>query len=168
MNFLSVLYAKAGITVDGVTTLNNTATGLTPATNDNSTKLATTGYVKNQNYYPYPTGTTAQYVRGDGSLATFPGLTGYVPYTGATANVDLGSHSLTASDLVINHASGSGVASRPSQSPRDENNMEFQSFRNAGIAKTPRVSSCAGAAGLGREDMGAILSKALTGLIEPI
>jgi len=71
MNFLSVLYAKAGITVDGVTTLNNTATGQTPATNDNSTKLATTGYVKNQNYYPYPTGTTSQYVRGDGSLATF-------------------------------------------------------------------------------------------------
>jgi hypothetical protein len=71
MNFLSVLYARAGITVDGVTTLNNTATGLTPATNDNSTKLATTGYVKNQNYYPYPTGTTSQYVRGDGSLATF-------------------------------------------------------------------------------------------------
>ena len=46
--------------------------------------------------------------------------------------------------------------------------MEFQSFRNAGIAKTPRVSSCAGAAGLGRADIGAILSKALTGLIEPI
>jgi hypothetical protein len=29
--------------------------------------------------------------------------------------------------------------------------MEFQSFLNAGIAKTPRVSSCAGAAGLGSE-----------------
>jgi hypothetical protein len=71
MNFLSVLYAKAGITVDGVTTLNNTATALTPATNDNSTNIATTGFVKNQNYYPYPTGTTSQYVRGDGSLATF-------------------------------------------------------------------------------------------------
>ena len=71
MNFLSVLYAKAGIIVDGVTTLNNTATALTPATNDNSTNIATTGYVKNQNYYPYPTGTTSQYVRGDGSLATF-------------------------------------------------------------------------------------------------
>jgi hypothetical protein len=71
MNFLSVLYARAGITVDGVTTLNNTATGQTPATNDNSSKLATTGFVKNQNYYPYPTGTTSQYVRGDGSLATF-------------------------------------------------------------------------------------------------
>lgn len=35
---------------------------------------------------------------------------GAVPYTGATTNVDLGTHSLTASDLVINHASGSGVA----------------------------------------------------------
>jgi len=72
MNFLSVLYAKAGITVDGITTLNNTATALTPTTSDNSTKIATTAFVKNQNYYPYPTGTTAQYVRGDGSLATFP------------------------------------------------------------------------------------------------
>ena len=40
---------------------------------------------------------------------TLAGLGG-VPYTGATTNVDLGTHSLTASDLVINHASGSGVA----------------------------------------------------------
>jgi hypothetical protein len=55
-------------------------------------------------------GTIAEYIRGDGTLATFPTLTGYVPYTGATTNVDLGTHKLTASDLVINHASGSGVA----------------------------------------------------------
>jgi hypothetical protein len=34
-------------------------------------------------------GTTAQYIRGDGSLATFPSLTGYVPYTGATGNINL-------------------------------------------------------------------------------
>jgi hypothetical protein len=40
---------------------------------------------------------------------TLSGLGG-VPYTGATADVNLGTHSLTASDLVINHASGSGVA----------------------------------------------------------
>jgi hypothetical protein len=41
---------------------------------------------------------------------TIPSITGLVPYTGATGNVDLGTHKLTASDLVINHASGSGVA----------------------------------------------------------
>jgi hypothetical protein len=39
-----------------------------------------------------------------------PSLTGYVPYTGATQNVDLGTHTLSAKDLVINHSSGSGVA----------------------------------------------------------
>jgi hypothetical protein len=55
-------------------------------------------------------GTTAQYIRGNGTLATFPSLTGFVPYTGATANVDLGTHSLSAYDLIINHTSGSGVA----------------------------------------------------------
>jgi hypothetical protein len=65
------------------------------------------------------TGTTAQYIRGDGSLATFPGLTGFVPYTGATADVNLGTHDLAAergtfanngsSDtLTVNHTSGSG------------------------------------------------------------
>jgi hypothetical protein len=37
-------------------------------------------------------------------------LTGYVPYTGATTNVNLGVHSLSAYDLIINHTSGSGVA----------------------------------------------------------
>ena len=55
-------------------------------------------------------GTTSQYIRGNGTLATFPSLTGFVPYTGATANVDLGTHTLLAKDLVINHSSGSGVA----------------------------------------------------------
>jgi len=48
-----------------------------------------------------PTGTTAQYLRGDGSLATFPSLTGYVPYTGATTNVDLGEYQLRAGQLTL-------------------------------------------------------------------
>jgi hypothetical protein len=65
------------------------------------------------------TGTTSQYIRGDGSLETFPALTGFVPYTGATADVNLGTHDLAAergtfanngsSDtLTVNHTSGSG------------------------------------------------------------
>jgi hypothetical protein len=66
-------------------------------------------------------GTTSQYIRGNGTLATFPSLTGFVPYTGATANVDLGTHTLLAAkgtfsssgsgDTVgITHSSGSGIA----------------------------------------------------------
>jgi hypothetical protein len=65
-------------------------------------------------------GTTAQYIRGDGSLDTFPSLTGFVPYTGATANVDLGTHRIIAQNatisssgsgdtVTITHSSGSGV-----------------------------------------------------------
>jgi hypothetical protein len=65
-------------------------------------------------------GTTAQYLRGDGTLATFPSLTGFVPYTGATANVDLGTHTILAQNATISssgsgntatitHSSGSGI-----------------------------------------------------------
>jgi len=48
-----------------------------------------------------PTGTTSQYIRGDGTLATFPALTGYVPYTGATTNVDLGEYELKAGQVTL-------------------------------------------------------------------
>jgi hypothetical protein len=43
------------------------------------------------------------------NLPTIPSLTGFVPYTGATTNVNLGTHKLTTNDLVVNHPSGSGV-----------------------------------------------------------
>jgi hypothetical protein len=45
-------------------------------------------------------GTSLQYVDGTGALQTFPGLTGFVPYTGATTNVNLGVYSLTATSLI--------------------------------------------------------------------
>ena len=66
-------------------------------------------------------GTTSQYLRGDASLATFPALTGYVPYTGANQTVNLNTQQLQAGHttlttngstetLTINHTSGSGKA----------------------------------------------------------
>jgi hypothetical protein len=47
-------------------------------------------------------GTTLQYIDGTGALQTFPGLTGFVPYTGATANVDLGTFGLISDYLRLN------------------------------------------------------------------
>ena len=47
-------------------------------------------------------GNTLQYVDGTGALQSFPSLTGYVPYTGATANVNLGIYNLTAASLIKN------------------------------------------------------------------
>jgi hypothetical protein len=59
--------------------------------------------------YDDPTGTTLEYIRGDGTLATFPTLTGYVPYTGAINNVDLGTYNLTADHIALNTSpSGAG------------------------------------------------------------
>jgi hypothetical protein len=58
-----------------------------------------------------PTGTTAQYLRGDGSVATFPTIpstTGLVPYTGATGDVDLGNNDLNAEGIKIKGTGGNG------------------------------------------------------------
>ncbi len=41
---------------------------------------------------------------------SIPSITGLVPYTGATGDVDLGTNGLTAHDLIVSHPSGSGVA----------------------------------------------------------
>jgi hypothetical protein len=89
--------------------------------------------------FDVPTGTNADYLDGTGTPTSFPTIpaaqiqsdwnqannaaldfiknkptipstSGFVPYTGATNNVDLGTHTLSAKDLVINHTSGSGVA----------------------------------------------------------
>ena len=46
-------------------------------------------------------GTSSEYIDGTGALQTFPTIpdpSTFVPYTGATGNVDLGVHSLTAND----------------------------------------------------------------------
>ena len=41
-------------------------------------------------------GTSLQYIDGTGALQNFPGLTGFVPYTGATTNVNLGEFGISA------------------------------------------------------------------------
>ena len=46
-------------------------------------------------------GTNLQYINGAGDLTTFPSLTGYVPYTGATGAVNLGAYDLTVQGLTI-------------------------------------------------------------------
>ena len=53
-------------------------------------------------------GTNLQYVNGAGNLTTFPILTGYVPYTGATQDVDLGAFSLNGKSLHIKGTAGNG------------------------------------------------------------
>jgi hypothetical protein len=55
-------------------------------------------------------GTTAEYIDGTGALRPFPSLTGYVPYIGATQDVDLGVHQLKADSLAISTTSTEPVS----------------------------------------------------------
>lgn len=50
MRVLSDILYKGSVTADGVVAFNNTATGQTPLLSDNSSKLATTTFVKSQGY----------------------------------------------------------------------------------------------------------------------
>lgn len=86
-SFTSPLVNTSGVV--SITQSNATTNGYLSSTdwntfNSKQSALSGTGFVKisgttisydNTNYYPYPTGTTSQYVRGDGSLATFPTAT---------------------------------------------------------------------------------------------
>jgi hypothetical protein len=82
----------------------------------NSDWNATSGVAEILNKPTIPTSTSDLTNDGEDGVNPFitaqdlPDTSGFVPYTGATQNVNLGTHTLSAKDLVINHSSGSGVA----------------------------------------------------------
>ena len=65
-------------------------------------------------------GTSGQYVNGAGGLTTFPSLTGFVPYTGATANVNLGEFGLSGGYI--------GLDTTPTSTPTTLGTMSWDSF----------------------------------------
>ena len=90
--YSGTIWQKAGGSTGTVTSVAVTETG--DALTITGSPITTSGTI-NIGF----AGTSGQYVNGAGGLTTFPTLTGYVPYTGATANVDLGTFDLTA-DIV--------------------------------------------------------------------
>jgi hypothetical protein len=103
-----------------------TVTSVGLSTNGNSITIGSSPVTTSGTISANFVGNSTQYINGAGNLTTFPTLTGYVPYTGATANVDLGTFDLTAdiltaatgsytssgggNTLEISHSSGSGIA----------------------------------------------------------
>lgn len=49
-------------------------------------------------------GTSSQVLMADGSVSALPSLSGYVPYTGATTSVNLGSYAITANRIYGNYS----------------------------------------------------------------
>lgn len=90
--YSGTIWQKAGGSTGTVTSVAVTETG--DALTITGSPITTSGTI-NIGF----AGTSGQYVNGAGGLTTFPSLTGFVPYTGATANVDLGTFDLT-TDIV--------------------------------------------------------------------
>jgi hypothetical protein len=87
--FVSDILARANLMVDGVVTFNNTATGQTPASNDNSTKLATTAWVRNF-VTPYTLPIASDTVLGGikvGTGLSIDGSTGVLSTTGGGGSI---------------------------------------------------------------------------------
>jgi hypothetical protein len=95
------LNTKLRITGDGIVYFTNLA--------GKTTQLSNYGITGDSVNFIFPNKTSGP-VYTLATTADIPVVTGFVPYTGATSNVDLGTHTLSAKDLVINHSSGSGVA----------------------------------------------------------
>jgi hypothetical protein len=78
-------------------------------------------------------GTNLQYINGAGNLTTFPILTGYVPYTNATTDLNLGANLLKftteASDNASIGTTVSGSSSYFDFNLSDDNNQEEWRFR---------------------------------------
>lgn len=134
-------------------------------------------------YFPIPTGNTSQYIRGDGTLATFPtipsigtwgslnyptwssgtpfvkmtaagtfaldtntyltssSLSGYVPYNGATADVDLGAYNINTNKVILG-GSGKKVTQQTTAVSTDRI-VEFQDkdYTIAGLDDIPTALS---------------------------
>jgi hypothetical protein len=98
-------------------------------------------------------GTNSQYVTGSGGLTTFPSLTGYIPYIGATSSIDLNNQSVVnISHLGINtttvptillravgdNNSGSRIAMRGYSSNANSSSIRVTKFRGtAGAPQAP-------------------------------
>ena len=97
-------------------------------------------------------GTNLQYVTGSGGLTTFPSLTGYIPYTGATTAIDLNAKTVVnISNLGINtttvptillraigdNNSGSRIAMRGYSSNANSSSIRVTKFR--GTAGSPQA-----------------------------
>lgn len=70
--------------------------------------------------YSIPGGTSAQYLMADGSTSTGPSVTGYVPYTGATQNLNLGEYGVSAGYV--------GFDTTPTATPTTLGTMYWDTF----------------------------------------
>jgi len=95
MEFLSNILLKAGLVAEGSTDLQGTSTALTVSLSDNSTKIATTAFVKGQGYLTSSSSLSWANVTGTPTTLAGYGITDAVP-SGRTITINGTSQDLSA------------------------------------------------------------------------
>jgi hypothetical protein len=93
-------------------------------------------------------GTNLQYVNGAGDLTTFPSLTGYIPYTGATSSIDLNNQSVVnISHLGINTTSVPTILLRAIGDNNSSSRIAMRGYSSNANSSSIRVTKFRGTAG---------------------
>jgi hypothetical protein len=93
-------------------------------------------------------GTNLQYINGAGDLTTFPSLTGYIPYTGATSSIDLNNQSVVnISHLGINTATVPTILLRAVGDNNSSSRIAMRGYSSNANSSSIRVTKFRGTAG---------------------
>jgi hypothetical protein len=93
-------------------------------------------------------GTNLQYVNGAGDLTTFPSLTGYIPYTGATTSIDLNNQSVVnISHLGINTTTVPTILLRAIGDNNSSSRIAMRGYSSNANSSSIRVTKFRGTAG---------------------
>ena len=93
-------------------------------------------------------GTNLQYVNGAGDLTTFPSLTGYIPYTGATSSIDLNAQSVVnISHLGINTTTVPTILLRAVGDNNSSSRIAMRGYSSNANSSSIRVTKFRGTVG---------------------
>jgi hypothetical protein len=93
-------------------------------------------------------GTNLQYINGAGDLTTFPSLTGYIPYTGATSSIDLNNQSVVnISHLGINTTTVPTILIRAVGDNNSSSRIAMRGYSSNANSSSIRVTKFRGTVG---------------------
>jgi hypothetical protein len=125
-----------------------TVTSVGLSTNGNSITIGSSPITTSGTITANFAGTSLQYIDGAGNLTTFPSLTGYIPYTGATSSIDLNNQSVVnISHLGINTTTVPTILIRAVGDNNSSSRIAIRGYSSNANSSSIRVTKFRGSAG---------------------
>jgi hypothetical protein len=125
-----------------------TVTSVGLSTNGNSITIGSSPITTSGTITANFAGTSLQYIDGAGNLTTFPSLTGYIPYTGATSSIDLNNQSVVnISHLGINTTTVPTILIRAVGDNNSSSRIAMRGYSSNANSSSIRVTKFRGTAG---------------------